>query len=198
MEDATKALAKLLYGTGSDPDTSQDGFNEAKGTPAGFESLPLPAEPEETTKEKAIDRWFREQRGNKRVPKRLDIPNEVLVTSGGPLKMTGNITLIEEDGTITHTTNLSLCRCGASNSTPLCDDQHLEIEFLDNGSIGKASDWSPISRPQTVTVKVIPDGPLKFRGYLKVFNRKGQECISMSGALCRCGRSTKKPFCDCQ
>ena len=201
MKDATKALAKLLYGTEPDSDPTEAGYDVDGVTIApdqDGENHTAPAAPKESTKEKAIDRWFREQRGTKRVPKRLEIPNEALVTGGGPLKITGNISLIEEDGTITHATNLSLCRCGASGSKPLCDDQHLDIEFFDNGNISGASDWTPISRPQTVTIKVIPDGPLKFSGYLKVRNVKGQEYISTRGELCRCGRSTTKPFCDCQ
>lgn len=150
----------------------------------------------ESTGEKAIDRWFLEQRGAKRVPKKLKLPNELLVTNGGPLKMTGNITMIDEDGAVSHVNHLSLCRCGASNNKPLCDDQHLEIEFFDNGALQRVSDWMPVNRPQTITVTCVKDGPLKFRGYLRIFNKKGQECITMSGALCRCGRSSNKPFCD--
>ena len=150
----------------------------------------------ESTGEKAIDRWFLEQRGAKRVPKKLELPNELLVTNGGPLKMTGNITMIHEDGTVSHANHLSLCRCGASKNKPLCDDQHLEIEFFDSGTLQRVSDWMPVSRPQTITVTCVKDGPLKFRGYLKIYNKKGQECITMSGALCRCGKSSNKPFCD--
>lgn len=150
----------------------------------------------ESTGEKAIDRWFLEQRGAKRVPKKLELPNELLVTNGGPLKMTGNITMIDEEGTVSHANHLSLCRCGASKNKPLCDDQHLEVEFFDSGSLQRVSDWMPVNRPQTITVTCVKDGPLKFRGYLKIFNKKGQECITMSGALCRCGKSSNKPFCD--
>lgn len=150
----------------------------------------------ESTGEKALDRWFLEQRGAKRVPKKLELPNELLVTNGGPLKMTGNITMIDEEGTVSHANHLSLCRCGASNNKPLCDDQHLEVEFFDSGTLQRVSDWMPVSRPQTITVTCVKDGPLKFRGYLRIFNKKGQECITMNGALCRCGKSSNKPFCD--
>jgi CDGSH-type Zn-finger protein len=204
MEDATKALAKLLYGAEPETDASDNTFeapesSAAQAQPGQSESAPgTPEAPQETTKEKAQDRWFREQRGNKRVPKRQSIPNEALVTSGGPIKVTGNITLIEEDGTVSHATELSLCRCGASRSKPLCDEEHIEMEFFDSGNISKASDWSKTNRPQTITIKMIPDGPLQFSGYLRVYNCKGQESISMRGQLCRCGRSSKKPFCDCQ
>ena len=99
-----------------------------------------------STDEKARDRWFLEQKGNKRVPKRLNVPNEALVSSGGPLRITGNITLIDEDGGVTHANHLTLCRCGASRSKPMCDDQHLDIEFLDTGNILNVSDCLPVIR----------------------------------------------------
>lgn len=189
MDDTSKAYAKPL--SWSDPDRFLD---DPQSTP-NLDGLAVP-ESTESAGEKKLDRWFLEQRGNKRVPKRLEVANELLVTTGGPLKMTGNITLIHEDGSVTHSNALTLCRCGASKSKPLCDDQHLEIEFFDNGAVSQLSDWMPVTRPQTVTVTCVKDGPLKFRGYLRIYNKRGQECITMSGALCRCGKSSKKPFCD--
>jgi CDGSH-type Zn-finger protein len=192
MDDANTAYARPL--SWSDPDHS---LKPDSSPNPDSPSVPKPqVKLPESTNEKALDRWFVEQRGNKRVPKRLDVANELLVTSGGPLKMTGNITLINEDGDVTHSNNLSLCRCGASKNTPFCDDQHLDVEFFDSGAVTQASDWMPVSRPQTITVTVVKNGPLKFRGYLRIFNKRGQECITMSGALCRCGKSSKKPFCD--
>ena len=193
MDDATKAYAKPLSWSDSD---------HYSGQPESTPNLDSPTVPEpaggksESTDKKALDRWFHEQRGTKRVPKRLEVANELLVENGGPLKMTGNITLIHEDGSVTHANDLSLCRCGASNNKPICDDQHLEIEFFDSGKVQQLSDWMQVSRPQNITVTCIENGPLKFRGYLRIFNKKGQECITMSGALCRCGKSSKKPFCD--
>jgi len=193
MEDATKAYMKPLSWPDSDPLENNPESNPDLDSPTVPETE---AEKPESTDDKALDRWFLEQRGNKRVPKRLDVANELLVTSGGPLKMTGNITLINEDGSVTHANSLSLCRCGASKNRPFCDDQHLEIEFFDSGAVTQLSDWVPITRPQTITVTCVKNGPLKFRGYLRIFNKKGQECITMSGSLCRCGKSSKKPFCD--
>ena len=189
MEDALKVFARPREWPDSDSQSDNTITNPKWDKPA------VPEE-QESTDEKALDRWFREQRGTKRVPKRLDLPNELLVTNGGPLKMTGNITLIAEDGSVTHANHLSLCRCGASKNKPICDDQHLEIEFFDNGTVQRVSDWMPVNRPQTITVTCVENGPLKFRGYLRIYNKKGQECITMSGALCRCGKSSNKPFCD--
>ena len=193
MDDSRTAQAQNL--NWSDPD-------HLSYSPPAKPNVDAPSFPEPAVKtpvstdEKALDRWFNEQRGGRRIPKRLDVANELLVTAGGPLKMTGNITLIDEEGSVTHSNSLSLCRCGASKSKPICDDQHLEVEFFDGGAIGQLSDWMPVSRPQTITVTAVKNGPLKFRGYLRIYNKKGQECITMNGALCRCGNSSKKPFCD--
>ncbi|MBT8073065.1 MAG: CDGSH iron-sulfur domain-containing protein [Xanthomonadales bacterium] len=193
MDDATTAYAKPLSWPDSDEQPASTQSNPNLDSPAAPE--PVGKQPE-STNERTLDRWFLEQRGSKRVPKRLDITNELLVSPGGPLKMTGNITLIDEDGNVSHSNNLNLCRCGASKNSPLCDDQHLDIEFFDSGAVTQISDWMPVNRPQTVTVTVVKDGPLKFRGYLRIFNKRGQECITMNGSLCRCGKSSKKPFCD--
>jgi CDGSH-type Zn-finger protein len=193
MDDATKATAKKLSWSDTDHLSNDPELNpNLDGSTVPETTVEIP----ESTDDKALDRWFLEQRGTKRVPKRLDVANELQVVSGGPLKMTGNITLISEDGSVTHANNLSLCRCGASKGKPFCDDQHLEIEFFDGGAVSQLSDWMPVSRPQTITVTVVKNGPLKFRGYLRIYNKKGQECITMSGSLCRCGKSSKKPFCD--
>ena len=193
MDDTSKAYARPL--SWSDPD---DYLVSPLPSPFPDGSTVPETGPErpESTDERAIDRWFSEQRGTKRVPKRLNIANALQVTTGGPLKMTVNITLIDEDGSVTHSNHLSLCRCGASKNKPLCDDQHLDIEFFDGGAVTQLSDWMPVSRPQTITVTCVKNGPLKFRGYLRIYNKKGQECITMSGALCRCGKSSKKPFCE--
>jgi CDGSH-type Zn-finger protein len=193
MDDATKAYAKPLSWSDSDRFYDQTDASPNLDSP----TVPEPAiGKSKSTDEKALDRWFHEQRGAKRVPKRQEVANELLVSNGGPLKMTGNITLVHEDGSVTHSNELSLCRCGASKNKPICDDQHLEVEFFDSGAIQQLSDWMPVSRPQTIIVTCVENGPLKFRGYLRIHNMKGQECITMNGALCRCGKSSKKPFCD--
>lgn len=189
MEKANTVLAQ----PSALKDTDYPSAQPDPHAPTQSESAVSPAE---NTGEKALDRWFHEQRGNKIVPKKLELPNEVLVTNGGPLKMSGNITLIDEEGNVSHANHLNLCRCGGSNNRPLCDDQHLNIEFFDHGNIHRLSDCMPVKRPQTITVTCVKDGPLKFRGYLRVYNNKGQEYSSMSGALCRCGKSSNKPFCD--
>jgi CDGSH-type Zn-finger protein len=149
-----------------------------------------------TTSARAVDRWFKERQKSRGAPRLLEVPNEVLVLNGGPLQITGNILLIHEDGRVQYASHLSLCRCGHSRSRPVCDDQHVEMEFLHSGKIFEVSEIAASSRPSKITFTCIKDGPIKFRGRIKVHNQSGQECVKMSGSLCRCGQSARKPFCD--
>ncbi|MEM6377158.1 MAG: (4Fe-4S)-binding protein [Bacteroidota bacterium] len=49
----------------------------------------------------------------------------------------------------------------------------------------------------TVTLKILPNGPVLVNGAVHmVFPDGSEEDKSNSVALCRCGASTKKPFCD--
>lgn len=55
-----------------------------------------------------------------------------------------------------------------------------------------------MSDDREVTITAYPDGPLLVRGNYRVLNVHGQQ-IEQSGrtvALCRCGKSKLKPWCD--
>jgi CDGSH-type Zn-finger protein len=149
-----------------------------------------------TTTAKALDRWFTERQKTQSAPRLLEVPNEVMVANGGPLQITGNITLVNEDGTVQYANHLTLCRCGHSGSKPTCDGEHIEKEFLHSGKISEASEIPASKRPSKITISCIKDGPITFRGRLRLHNQFGQECVKMRGSLCRCGHSTAKPFCD--
>jgi CDGSH-type Zn-finger protein len=149
-----------------------------------------------TTTAKALDRWFTERQKSQSAPRLLEVPNEVMVTNGGPLQITGNITLVNEDGSVQYANHLTLCRCGHSGSKPTCDGEHIEKEFLHSGKISEASEIPASKRPSKITISCIKDGPITFRGRLRLHNQFGQECVKMRGSLCRCGQSTTKPFCD--
>jgi CDGSH-type Zn-finger protein len=48
-------------------------------------------------------------------------------------------------------------------------------------------------------IKVIPNGPYRVNGPVKVTDPQGNEIVIEEGravSLCRCGGSTNKPFCD--
>jgi CDGSH-type Zn-finger protein len=200
MDDTTKSAASAAKRTDQDPESTShepgDAFvaymdnstEQAGSSVAGQENL--------TTSAKALDRWFKERRKNHGAPRLLEVPNESLVTNGGPLQMTGNITLVHEDGSVRYANHLTLCRCGSSGSKPNCDGQHLEKEFLNPGKISEVSEIAASRRPSKITISCIKDGPITFRGRLRLHNQFGQECVKLRGSLCRCGQSASKPFCD--
>jgi CDGSH-type Zn-finger protein len=51
----------------------------------------------------------------------------------------------------------------------------------------------------TVTITVRPNGPYKLAGPVRIVAADGREIAAPEGkavALCRCGHSRTKPFCD--
>jgi len=90
----------------------------------------------------------------------------------------------------------ALCRCGASKNKPFCDYSHIEAGFEDFGAIGQTGPGLE-AEGGPLKVKAIPDGPLKIEGNLSLRAASGR--IAWRGtkaALCRCGASKNKPFCD--
>lgn len=48
----------------------------------------------------------------------------------------------------------------------------------------------------TITIKVRENGPLVVEGDFQLVDANGNEIPIQKKALCRCGGSTTKPFCD--
>jgi uncharacterized Fe-S cluster protein YjdI len=70
-----------------------------------------------------------------------------------------------------------------------CPTGALHFERLDGGS------QEPV--PDTTTVEPRTNGPLFLRGDLKFINARGEVVREDTRvALCRCGQSSNKPFCD--
>jgi len=201
MDDATKSAAAAAFKVRQEPEKTREESGDAfvaymDDSAEGTESQGKQQQENLTTSARALDRWFRERQKNQGAPRLLEVPNEVLVSNGGPLQITGNITLVHEDGRVQYANHLSLCRCGHSRSKPVCDDQHVDMEFLNSGKIFEVSEITASSRPSKITISCIKDGPITFRGRIRLHNQFGQECVKMRGSLCRCGQSASKPFCD--
>ena len=201
MDDATKNAAAAAYRVDRDAETtssdSSESFVAFMNEPAKESRRSEQGQEENlTTSAKALDRWFKERQKHQGAPRLLEIPNEIMIENGGPLQLTGNITLVHEDGTVQYANHLSLCRCGHSGSKPTCDGQHLDREFLHSGKFSEVSEVAASQRPSKITLSCIKDGPVTFRGRLRLHNQFGQECVKMRGSLCRCGQSASKPFCD--
>jgi CDGSH-type Zn-finger protein/uncharacterized Fe-S cluster protein YjdI len=91
----------------------------------------------------------------------------------------------------------TLCRCGASRNKPFCDGSHASVPFVASGEPPtQATDPLP-SRDGALVVSPVRNGPLAITGNLEVCSGTGRTVARVQGArLCRCGGSSKKPFCD--
>lgn len=127
-----------------------------------------------------------------------DAPNEQIATTNtativpnGPVALRGQLTLGD-----TEYTRLTLCRCGQSQNKPYCDGSHKQVSFDDHQLIDVEVPGE-LPSEGIVTLKPISNGPVLFNGKLTVnkIDNSGL-CQRDKGAICRCGESQNKPFCD--
>lgn len=123
--------------------------------------------------------------------------NTITPVVDGPLYIRGQVTIETPTGeTLLTDTRLALCRCGASANKPFCDNAHKEAGFRAGASV-------PANEAQTgddhapLTIVPAPDGPLLLRGDFEIISADGRALYhGQKAALCRCGGSMNKPFCD--
>lgn len=117
------------------------------------------------------------------------VPNGPLITTGDLHIDTGAETLSQPKA--------SFCRCGASARKPFCDGSHKTSGFADPGEAKPSEPVAELTESGPVTFSMIPNGPLIANGPLTVQNA-AKEPISagVEAALCRCGHSANKPYCD--
>jgi CDGSH-type Zn-finger protein/uncharacterized Fe-S cluster protein YjdI len=127
-----------------------------------------------------------------------DAENTIRVIPDGPLHVRGRIRLKHADGSVTEETRVALCRCGLSKNKPLCDNAHVEGSFSDTaesvppmlGAGGGGGPGDPVSLSPAI------NGPVLVKGPVAISGAGGESVNGAKGALCRCGASTTKPFCD--
>lgn len=123
--------------------------------------------------------------------------NRVIVSNNGPLYLTGELEIEgAPEGMPGVRFRAALCRCGLSKNKPFCDNSHEGAGFVDRGAVGEKG---PGCDSQGGPLKVSPmkDGPVVINGNMEIVTGSGR--VGWSGsktALCRCGASQNKPFCD--
>ena len=122
--------------------------------------------------------------------------NTATVTRDGPYHLRGKLVLGGRDDPRVDT-RMALCRCGASQHKPFCDNSHRKAGFHEPGALPSAApapaDAEP-GAPLTITPGV--NGPLKCVGPLTVRGSDGTTAYAEATFLCRCGGSANKPYCD--
>ena len=125
--------------------------------------------------------------------------NRIKLEKDGPVYMFGDIEVQDHEGnTVLADTRFALCRCGASSNKPACDNSHKEVDF----EADTDADRSKLPEPQSngddkLLIKLMKDGPAILEGTYTVESETFDPQTSDKGvALCRCGASSTKPFCD--
>jgi CDGSH-type Zn-finger protein/uncharacterized Fe-S cluster protein YjdI len=124
--------------------------------------------------------------------------NMVTVQVDGPLHLRGELEIETPDGVV-HDTRAALCRCGASAKKPFCDGSHREAGFRHDGQfeLGKPIAPPPSQADGPLRVRPSRRGPLLLSGVLEIRSADLRTFARIQHpALCRCGHSSHKPFCD--
>ena len=126
-----------------------------------------------------------------------DQENTVVVANNGPLYLKGEL---DVDGAADDMAGVklraALCRCGQSKNKPFCDNSHEDAGFRDRGSVGESGDGGD-EKGGVLRVKRAKNGPLLLSGNFCIVAGSGRRAwCGTKAALCRCGQSQNKPFCD--
>ncbi len=126
-----------------------------------------------------------------------DAANTVRVVADGPLELRGTLRIA---GAPADSPGLglraTLCRCGRSANRPFCDNSHKEAGFTDPGAVQGDGPGAGNGGGE-LTVTPAANGPLLVAGDVAVVPADGSRAWrGAKGALCRCGHSANKPFCD--
>lgn len=138
------------------------------------------------------------QRHDKTEPEQPDPVNTITLQADGPLYVRGDLSL-ELNGETQTETRLALCRCGQSQNKPYCDNTHKESGFHASGQLPTSAEEVNTAVANTpLTIRFSENGPILLKGSFQVRHPETDEPSYQSekAALCRCGGSMNKPFCD--
>lgn len=126
--------------------------------------------------------------------------NTISISPDGPVYFRGNIEVQDDEGNVLLSdTRWALCRCGKSGNKPACDNTHTDIDFEAPASFDKSSleEENPTDDGSKLVLKALKDGPMLVQGPYQMYSETSQPVsCSKNIALCRCGGSGNKPFCD--
>ena len=147
---------------------------------------------------------------------RPDARNTLHVRARGPYYVRGKLRVVMADGELyLEDVRVAFCRCGQSQLKPFCDNSHIAAGFDDPGAVvlpgtaGQASTTQDAAEPGGETsgessgkhgelsIKLRANGPLRLDGEFELISADRQTIYrGTETALCRCGGSANKPFCD--
>lgn len=123
--------------------------------------------------------------------------NTVVVSNCGPLYIKGDLDIAGANEDMAGVKfRAALCRCGDSKRKPFCDNSHEGAGFKDYGAVGTSGDGATATGGK-LQISKAPNGPLLLSGNFSIVTSSGRVAFrGTKAALCRCGQSKNKPFCD--
>jgi CDGSH-type Zn-finger protein len=119
--------------------------------------------------------------------------NVVRVRENGPLEFHAALDVAG----VTEHFRATLCRCGLSVNKPYCDSSHVAAHFQATGEPATQESTPLAVRNGPLKVTPAPNGPLLLQGSVEICSGTGRTVTrTQKSALCRCGASANKPFCD--
>ena len=119
--------------------------------------------------------------------------NTILVRENGPLAI--NAEIVVAGAPIG--TRATLCRCGESKNKPYCDNSHIAAAFSATGEPTTTESAALAKRDGALSITPYPNGPLGVAGPVEIISGTGHTVNRVERtALCRCGHSSNKPYCD--
>ncbi|MEO8611234.1 MAG: CDGSH iron-sulfur domain-containing protein [Chloroflexota bacterium] len=124
--------------------------------------------------------------------------NTIILSENGPLYVRGNVMILDANETpILEDTRVALCRCGASQNKPLCDNSHKAIQFSAPQRSDIEVDETTPSDGGQLTITATQNGSLHIVGNVTIYDSQNRVIFAGDETwLCRCGGSANKPFCD--
>jgi CDGSH-type Zn-finger protein len=119
--------------------------------------------------------------------------NLIRVREDGPLEVIAEIHIADHEPR----KRAALCRCGGSKNKPFCDGSHRENGFTATGE-PPTEESEPLKESTgRLEITPFPNGPLGIAGPVEICSATGRTINrTTKTALCRCGHSQSKPYCD--
>lgn len=123
--------------------------------------------------------------------------NGIWPALNGPLYVLGLLLIVDSAGKEVHRdTRLALCRCGASANKPFCDNAHLKVNFQSAG-VERVEPVAGSENGGVLRIAPQKDGPYRISGSFRLTaSGMSKKVAGENIALCRCGASREKPYCD--